>query len=108
MRVVLITDTIRMGGAERVFADLARAAVDAGHETILLAPQPYLVEELAAVVSGATVRRFGDDAFRTAPTIVARGRSLLAQVPALVRVMRELRPDVLHVSNGGHPGSGLC
>src|SRR5215210_6597688 len=97
-----------MGGAERVFADLARAAVDAGHETFLLAPQTYLLDELEAVVAGATVRRFGDDTFRSAPTIVSRGRSLLAQMPALGRVMRELRPDVLHVSNGGHPGSGLC
>ena len=108
MRVVYLTDTIRMGGAERVLADLARAAVAAGHETIVLAPQPYLVEALAAAVPGAQVRRFGSDAFRTAPTIAARGRSLLAQVPALVRAMRALRPDVLHVSNGGHPGSGLC
>lgn len=108
MRVLYLTDTIRMGGAERVLADLARAAVAAGHETIVLAPQAYLVEELAASVPGADVRRFGDDAFRTAATLAARGRSLLAQVPALVRVMRSLRPDVLHVSNGGHPGSGLC
>ena len=108
MRVVYLTDTIRMGGAERVLADLARAAVAAGHHAIVLAPQPYLVEALAADVPGADVRRFGDDAFRTAPTLAARGRSLLAQVPALVRAMRSLRPDVLHVSNGGHPGSGLC
>ncbi|MEA2195483.1 MAG: hypothetical protein QOG42_1917, partial [Solirubrobacteraceae bacterium] len=108
MRVVYFADTIRLGGAERVLADLARAAVAAGHHTIVLAPQPYLVEELAAVVPGADVRRFGDDAFRTAPTLVARGRSLLGQMPALVRAMRALRPDVLHVSNGGHPGSGLC
>ena len=108
MRVVYLTDTIRMGGAEVVLADLARAAVADGHEVILLAPQPYLVDNLRAAVPGADVRRFGDDAFRTAPTIVKRGRSLLAQVPMLVRAMRSLRPDVLHISNGGHPGSGLC
>lgn len=108
MRVVYLTDTIRMGGAERMLADVARASVAAGHEVILLAPQPYLVDDLTAVVPGADVRRFGDDAFRTGRTIGARGRSLLAQVPMLVRAMRTLRPDVLHVSNGGHPGSGLC
>ena len=108
MRVAYFTDTDRLGGAERVLCDLATGAVAAGHEVVLLAPQQWLLDYLSAAVAGLRTQRVGPSALRSTAGRAVRGASVAGQLPVLARALRALRPDVLHVSNGGYPGSDLC
>jgi glycosyltransferase involved in cell wall biosynthesis len=108
MRIVYVADTRAIGGAERYLATLAENAARCGHDATLLAPQPRYVEWLAREAPSATVMRAFDDAYQDAPTQARRGAHLLALVPEMARLLRRLAPDVLHVNNGGFPGSDLC
>lgn len=108
MRLALFADTPRMGGAERLLIDLAQAAHGAGHEVHVLTPQQWLVEEIATEAPGVLARRVASDVFGSQPSRPALARVLALALPALVRELRRTAPDVVHVSNGGFPGSQLC
>lgn len=108
MRIVYITDTRAIGGAERYLADLAEGAATAGHEVLLLAPQEELVSWLARETPSARVARAFSDEYHDAPNPARRGAALLALAPRLARSLRRLAPNVVHVNNGGFPGSDLC
>src|SRR5438876_1058382 len=43
MKIAYLTDTPRIGGAERFLVDIAEGAVRAGHEVTVLAPQAFLL-----------------------------------------------------------------
>lgn len=108
MRILYLTDTREIGGAERHLATLAEGMAGYGHEVLLLAPQEELVTwfEREAPSVGAT-HAFGDR-YHDASTPVRRGAALLALTPRLARSLRRFAPDVMHVNNGGFPGSDLC
>ena len=108
MRIVHLADTRSIGGAERHLATLAQQTAMCGHEVLLLAPQESFVAWLAREAPGAQAMRAFDDRYQDAPTQARRGAALLALLPEVVRSLRDLAPDVLHVNNGGYPGSDLC
>jgi len=107
MRIACLTDTARIGGAERYLATCVAGACDAGHEVVVLAPQPDVLEFLEAAHPRARGRRVGGERYH-GTTGVERARHLAGSFPELVRVLRDERPEVLHVNNGGWPGSDLC
>lgn len=108
MRIAYFTDTSEIGGAEQNLADMARFAVAAGHAVWLLAPQAELVSWMAARVPGAQAIRVGDDGYVEIARHRLRLTELLRQSRRLGAVLRTLRIDLLHVNNGGFPGSDLC
>jgi glycosyltransferase involved in cell wall biosynthesis len=108
MRIVYIADTRAIGGAERYVVTLAEEMARREHEVLLLAPQRPFVTWLAREAPSATVMRAFSDAYQDAPSQTRRGAALLRLFYELVRSLRQLAPDVLHVNNGGFPGSDLC
>lgn len=108
MRIAYFTDTREIGGAEQNLVDMARVAVAAGHEVWLLAPQAELVAWMAARVPEGHALRVGDDAYFDAGAAAPKLAALLRQSRRLGGVLRGLRIDLLHVNNGGFPGSDLC
>lgn len=108
MRIAHFIDTPRRGGAERVLQNVVAACVSAGHETTLLAPQAWLLEEIAAAVPGLATVVCGTDAYASAAGPARRAAALAAAMPSVAVALRRLGPDVLHVHNGGYPGSDLC
>lgn len=108
MRLVLLTDTPRMGGAERILLELAGAAVAAGHETHIMTPQRWLAAVVERDLPAARAHVVGRDPYAPAATRADRGAALAVATPTFVHALQRLRPTVLHVSNGGFPGSELC
>jgi glycosyltransferase involved in cell wall biosynthesis len=108
MRIVYVADTREIGGAERYLASLAEAVAGGGHEVLVLAAQQELVAWLAREAPGVRAMHAFDDAYHDAPTPARRARTLTALAPRIVRMLRRLQPDVVHVNNGGFPGSDLC
>lgn len=108
MRVVYVADTREIGGAERHLVTLAEQVAKSGHEVSILAPQEELVAWLVREASAVRTVRAFDDAYHDAATPVQRGAALLTQLTPLVLCLRRIAPDVIHVNNGGYPGSDLC
>jgi len=108
VKIVYIADTRAIGGAERYLVTLVEATARSGHEVLLLAPQEDLVRWLAREAPSARTIRAISDAYQDAPSQSRRGAALLALLPDLVRQLSRLAPDVVHVNNGGFPGSDLC
>jgi glycosyltransferase involved in cell wall biosynthesis len=108
MRVALFVDAPRMGGAERHLIDLATGEARRGHDIHVLAPDSPVVAQMREELDGtATVH-----ALRPRPVEVG---SLVRDTPRLVpgaldlnRALRRLRPALLHINNGGFPGSNAC
>jgi glycosyltransferase involved in cell wall biosynthesis len=111
MRIVYVADTREIGGAERYLVTLAKQVASDGHEVLILAPQPELVGWLAretCASAGVRTRRAFADAYHDAATPLRRGAALAAMLPHLARTLKRISPDVVHVNNGGFPGSDLC
>lgn len=108
MHVVYVADAPRMGGAERYLTDVIAGAVAAGHAATVLAPQDELLDAVRAAAPGATVVCAGSDAYATATSMAARLRALMPAAARMARAVRAAKPDVVHVNNGGYPGSDLC
>jgi glycosyltransferase involved in cell wall biosynthesis len=108
MRIAYFTDTPRIGGAERFLADVVAGAEVAGHEVTIISPQSFLLEFVAEASPRSRVVQAGRVDYFTAPS---RGRvikELVWAVPELRRTFARARVDLLHVNNGGYPGSDLC
>jgi glycosyltransferase involved in cell wall biosynthesis len=108
MRIVYLADTRAIGGAERYLAALAEHVADSAHETFVLAAQQELVDWLSDEAPGAVVERAFSDSYQDASGAARRGALLTGMLPGMVKALRRLAPDVLHVNNGGFPGSDLC
>jgi glycosyltransferase involved in cell wall biosynthesis len=107
MRIACLTDTARIGGAERYLATCVAGACDAGHEVVVLAPQPDVLDFLSAAHPRVRGRRIEGHRYH-GTTGVERAGHLARAFPRLTRTFRDERPDVVHVNNGGWPGSDLC
>src|SRR4051794_19720882 len=106
MRVAYFMDTYRIGGAERFLADLAAGVADAGHQVAVISPQSSVLDLVADTSHGVGLVRTKVD-LASAKARPARAAALIRSVPELVAVLARLGPRVLHVSNGGYPGSDL-
>jgi glycosyltransferase involved in cell wall biosynthesis len=108
MRILYVTDTREIGGADRYLATLAEEVAENGHEALLLAPQKELVAWLGREAPSVRAARAFNDDYHDASTPARRGAALLVLLPRLARSLSRLAPDVVHVNNGGFPGSDLC
>jgi glycosyltransferase involved in cell wall biosynthesis len=105
VRVAYFVDTPRIGGAERYVADVAAGVAGSGHEVVVVSPQSDVLD----LVSGfARAVRAGSDAYAGSPSPAARARALAASAPAVGMALARTRADLVHVNNGGYPGSDLC
>lgn len=103
MRIAYFADAPRVGGAERAMFDVAEAVVAAGHEVVAISPQQ---EVLDAFPDGVAAVRAGSDAYASAGGIAERVRLLAKEAPAVRRALAGF--EVVHINNGGYPGSDLC
>ena len=86
MNVVQLLPALNSGGVERGTLDLARALVEAGHQSIVISNGGHLVEQL---------ERQGSRHIRL--PIHKKSLWSLRQVRPLRALIRELQPDILHV-----------
>jgi glycosyltransferase involved in cell wall biosynthesis len=108
VRILYLTDTREIGGAERNLADLTAGLMRAGHEVRVVAPQLELVRWLSERAPTVRVRCALKDDYHDQPRVRDRVVALARQFPSLIKEIRSFAPDVLHVNNGGFPGSDLC
>src|SRR4051794_799334 len=107
MRITYFTDTFRIGGAERFLAGLAAGVADAGNHVTVVSPQASVLEFLSSEAPSVETIQTKTNAW----VRPSRPRRMGAFARALVELpvaFRQSRPDLLHVNNGGYPGSELC
>jgi glycosyltransferase involved in cell wall biosynthesis len=88
-RVLLYSDTVGLGGAEEVLFRLAVNAPDAGYAAEVLLPEVEAIDPLVARLEAAGI-----------PVIrrrIERQRPWAERLAASLTVVRDRRPDVLHV-----------
>jgi glycosyltransferase involved in cell wall biosynthesis len=85
LTVVQLIPALHSGGAERSALEIARALVQVGHRSIVISAGGRLVEQLQAGGSEHITLDLGRKSLRT-----------LGQLRALRRVLRELKPDIVH------------
>jgi glycosyltransferase involved in cell wall biosynthesis len=85
LTVVQLIPALRSGGAERSALEIARALVQAGHRSVVISAGGRLVDQLKAEGSEHVTLDIGSKSLRT-----------LTQLGALRRVLRELKPDIVH------------
>ncbi|NEC37949.1 glycosyltransferase, partial [Streptomyces rubrogriseus] len=84
-RVLHLTQPVD-GGVARVVADLTRAQLAAGLPVVVACPAGGLADRLRAL--GADVRHW--------PSTRSPGPALAEEVRRLVRVVEDVRPDLVH------------
>lgn len=85
LTVVQLIPALHSGGAERSALEIARALVQAGHRSVVISAGGRLVKQLQEEGSEHVTLDLGRKSLRT-----------LAQLGALRRVLRELKPDIVH------------
>jgi glycosyltransferase involved in cell wall biosynthesis len=85
LTVIQLIPALHSGGAERSALEIARALVQAGHRSVVISAGGRLVEQLQAEGSEHITLDLGRKSLRT-----------LGQLGALRRVLRELKPDIVH------------
>jgi glycosyltransferase involved in cell wall biosynthesis len=85
LTVIQLIPALHSGGAERSALEIARALVLAGHRSVVISAGGRLVEQLQAEGSEHITLDLGRKSLRT-----------LGQLGALRRVLRELKPDIVH------------
>ena len=106
-RIAFFTDAPRVGGAERYLASVVAAALAAGHEAHVLAPQPDVLQAIAEAAPGARLTGAGGDAYAREPSMRRRAGALVRSMPTLRTRLRATGAEVLLLNNGGYPGSDL-
>jgi glycosyltransferase involved in cell wall biosynthesis len=85
LTVVQLIPALHSGGAERSALEIARALVQAGHRSIVISAGGRLVERLQAEGSEHITLDLGRKSLAT-----------LGRIGALRRLLRELKPDIVH------------
>jgi Glycosyltransferase len=85
LTVVQLIPALHSGGAERSTLEIARALVQAGHRSVVISAGGRLVEQLQAEGSEHIALDLGRKSLRT-----------LGRLGILRRVLRELKPDIVH------------
>jgi glycosyltransferase involved in cell wall biosynthesis len=108
VRIAYFHYSTGLGGSERFLADVVAGAGKAGHETVVLSPQRSLLDFVQGYAPDVELVELAlpDLPSGSAPasTIVALVRTL----PGISRSLRRARATLLHVNNGGYPGSDHC
>ena len=86
LTVVQLIPALHSGGAERSALEVARALVQAGHRSVVISSGGRLVEQLQAEGSEHITLDLG-----------RKSLSTLSHLGTLRRVLRELKPDIVHV-----------
>jgi glycosyltransferase involved in cell wall biosynthesis len=108
VRITYFTDTEEVGGAERYLADLAAGAIEAEHDVTVLAPQPDVLDFIHETAPAAQLGLAGTRVQHKKTTTPGRAGVLAKALPRLAGSFHRARPDIVHVNNGGYPGSDLC
>ena len=108
MRIVYVADAPRLGGAERYLIDVIAGARAAGQDVTLISPQQAVLDYARSHVTGLATVQAGNDEYARAPGMAVRLRALLGSGAQLARAIRRTRADLVHINNGGYPGSDLC
>jgi glycosyltransferase involved in cell wall biosynthesis len=85
LTVVQLIPALHSGGAERSALEIARALVQAGHRSVVISAGGRLTEQLLAEGSEHVTLDLGRKSLGT-----------LTRLGALRRVLRELKPDIVH------------
>jgi glycosyltransferase involved in cell wall biosynthesis len=85
LTVVQLIPALEAGGAERSVLEIGRALVEAGHRSVVISAGGRLVAQLQAEGSEHVTLDIGRKSLRT-----------FLQLGALRRVLRELKPDIVH------------
>lgn len=86
MKIVHVVDSMEVGGAETLVAQMCRLQREQGHD-----PQVYAIAKL-----GALGERLRAEGFRVEAQI---GRKLIDSTVGFLRLFRAFRPDVVHLHN---------
>jgi glycosyltransferase involved in cell wall biosynthesis len=106
-QIAFLTDAPRVGGAERYLAEVVAAAVAAGHEAHVLAPQEEVLHAVGQMAPGARLTMVASSAYAHAPSMSRRAWSLARSVGALRSALRDTGAQTVLLNNGGYPGSDL-
>ncbi len=85
LTVVQLIPALNAGGAERSALEIGRALVRAGHRSVVISAGGRMVEQLLGDGSEHVTLELGRKSLRT-----------LGQLAALRRVLREIKPDIVH------------
>ncbi|MDA3913552.1 glycosyltransferase, partial [Oleiagrimonas sp.] len=85
MTVVQLMPAMHTGGAERSALEIARALVEAGHQSVVISAGGRLVQRLEAAGSRHITLDIGRKSLRT-----------LGKLGALRRMLHQIQPDVVH------------
>lgn len=85
LTVVQLIPALHSGGAERSALEIARALVQAGHRSVVISAGGRLVEQLKAEGSEHITLDIG-----------RKSLSTLGHLGALRRLLREIKPDIVH------------
>jgi glycosyltransferase involved in cell wall biosynthesis len=107
MRITYFADTYRVGGAERFLANVVAGSAGAGHDVTVVSAQEPVLDLIAGETPVATLLRLKTDVWaRTSRR--ARIGAFARALPELPIAIRQARPQLVHVNNGGYPGSEPC
>jgi glycosyltransferase involved in cell wall biosynthesis len=107
MRITYFADTYRLGGAERFLTSVIAGAVGGGHDVTMISPQASVLELVGAEVPAATLVRLKTDLWASTPRPARRGAFARVLCETAV-AFRRARPQLIHINNGGYPGSDVC
>lgn len=85
LTVIQLIPAMRSGGAERSALEIARALVNAGHRSVVISAGGRLVQQLQAEGSEHITLDLG-----------RKSLSTLGRLGALRRILREIKPDIVH------------
>lgn len=107
MRITYVADAPRIGGAEQYLATVVAGAAAAGHAVRVVTPQADLLDLIRASAPTAGLVRAGSAAYAAAPDPARRLAHLAGAATTLSVAVSRGRPQLLHLNNGGYPGSDL-
>lgn len=108
VRIVYVADAPRLGGAERYLVDVIAGVLAAGHWATLISPQRDLLDYATSNAPGVITLPAGNDAYARAASMAARVHALVPSAVQVARAIRRADPGIVHINNGGYPGSDLC
>jgi glycosyltransferase involved in cell wall biosynthesis len=88
-------------------ADIAASAESAGHAVTLISPQDFALDFVASAAPGARLVRL-KGVENSGRSRLRFALALLGSLPGLRAALARVEVDLLHVNNGGYPGSDWC